>query len=87
MFYRNPKKNPEKNKPTTVLGKRNVYRYCSRGGHLQVCCLSDIKKSKKWTDIFPKGSPWKQNNTFGERKIILVIFTNKIGELGPYCAN
>ena len=27
MFYRNPKKNPEKNKPTTVLGKRNVYRY------------------------------------------------------------
>merc|ERR1712106_424801 len=26
FVFRNPKKNPEKNKPTTVLGKRNIYR-------------------------------------------------------------
>ena len=25
-MFRNPKKNPEKNKPTTVLGKRNIYK-------------------------------------------------------------
>jgi len=26
FVFRNPKKNPEKNKPTTVLGKRNIYK-------------------------------------------------------------
>ena len=26
FVFRNPKKDPGKNKPTTVLGKRNVYR-------------------------------------------------------------
>ena len=73
MFYRNPKKNPEKNKPTTVLGKRNVYRYCSRGGHLQVCCLSDIKKVRNGQTFFQRGRLGNKT-TLSEREKLFWLF-------------
>jgi hypothetical protein len=49
-FFRNPKKNPEKNKPTTVLGKRNIYRYRNFRRVSRVV--------KKFISLFPCSGRW-----------------------------
>ena len=78
MFYRNPKKNPEKNKPTTVLGKRNVYRYqvsitVAEVATYKFVVFQILKKVRNGQTFFQRGRLGNKT-TLSEREKLFWLF-------------